>query len=326
MRNPFLKLAQLLMILNFSGCSVMDKNIPGWAQYRDPDKTHEFQLTSRSIGSGDPVLLIHGFGASSYSWRHTIEPLAQKYRVITIDLKGFGDSPKPHDDAYSVYEQARLVRNFILENDLKNLHIIGHSYGGGVALVTSVYLSASNPGLQKSLILIDSIAYPQELPGFIKILATPVLGSLVTYGLPNTFQVKDLLQKVYFDDALIPQDAIDHYATDLGKPGAKYALLTTARQILPPDLQQLANNYANLTVPALIVWGREDEIVPLAIGKRLHENLPNSELVILNDVGHAVQEEKPSLLLPYLFHFLAAESQDKNEIISEIKSAHSYER
>jgi len=136
------------------------------------------------------------------------------FRVIMLDLKGFGDSPKPRDDAYSVYEQARLVRNFILENDLKHLHVIGHSYGGGVALVTSVYLSASNPGLQKSLVLIDSMAYPQELPSFIKILATPVLGPLVTYGLPDAFQVKNLLQKVYFDDALIPQDAIDHYAAN----------------------------------------------------------------------------------------------------------------
>ncbi|MXS85949.1 alpha/beta fold hydrolase [Nitrosomonas sp. HPC101] len=286
----------------------MNKNIPGWAQYRNPDQGHAFQLTHRSVGAGDPVLLIHGFGASSYSWRYVIEPLAQQYRVITLDLKGFGDSPKPRDDAYSVYEQARLVRNFILENNLKRLHIVGHSYGGGVALVTSIYLSASHPGLQKSLVLIDSMAYPQALPDFIKILATPVLGPLVTYGLPDAFQVKNLLQKVYFDDALIPQDAIDHYATDLGKPGAKYALLATARQILPPDLQQFVKNYARLAVPTLIVWGKEDEIVPLAIGKRLHDTLPNSELVILDAVGHAVQEEKPSLLLPYLLHFLAIES------------------
>lgn len=285
----------------------MDKDIPGWAQYRHPDSTSELQLVSHSVGSGDPVLLLHGFGASSYSWRYLIEPLARHYRVITLDLKGFGESPKPRDNAYSVYEQARLVRNFILANDLKQVHIVGHSFGGGVALVASIYLSVSHPGLQKSLVLIDSVAYPQTLPGFIKILATPVLGPLLVYGLPDTFQVKDLLQKVYFDDALIPQDAIDHYAADLGKPGAKYALLATAQQILPPDLPQLANNYNYLTVPTLIVWGKEDAIIPLVIGKRLHDNLPNAKLVVLDEVGHAVQEEKPSLLLPYLLHFLATQ-------------------
>ncbi len=307
--NLLLKLALLLTVVTVSGCAVMDKNIPGWTQYRNLDKTNELELSSTSTGAGEPVLLIHGFGASSYSWRHVIEPLAQKNRVIAIDLKGFGDSPKPRDDAYSVYEQARLVRNFILENNLKNLHIIGHSYGGGVALAVSIYLSASNPGLQKSLVLIDSVAYPQELPGFVKILATPVLGPLITYAAPNTFQVKNLLQIVYFNDDLIPQEAIDHYAADLGKPDAKYALLTSARQMLPTDLQQFSENYASLTIPTLIVWSREDEIVPLAVGKRLHENLPNSKLVIMSDVGHAVQEEKPSLLLPHLRNFLEAVSQ-----------------
>lgn len=297
------------VILSLSGCAVMDKNIPDWSDYRNPDKVNELQLTSSSIGEGNPVLLIHGFGASSYSWRHIIAPLARKYRVITIDLKGFGESPKPRDDLYSVYEQARLVRNFILENNLQNIHIIGHSYGGGVALVTSVYLAASHPNLQNSLILIDSIAYPQELPDFVEVLATPVLGPLMIYTIPNTIQVKSLLKKVYFNDALIPQSAIDHYAGNLGKSNAKYATLTTARQMLPTDLQQFSGNYANLTIPTLIVWSKEDEIVPLAIGERLHADLPNSQLVVLDDVGHAVQEEKPSLLLPYLQQFLDTETR-----------------
>lgn len=231
----------------------------------------------------------------------------RQYRVITIDLKGFGESPKPRDDLYSVYEQARLVRNFILENDLQNVHIVGHSYGGGVALVTSVYLAASHPNLQNSLVLIDSIAYPQDLPDFVEVLATPVLGSLLIYTIPNTTQVKSLLKKVYFNDALIPQSAIEHYAGNLDKPNAKYATLTTARQMLPTDLQQFSNNYASLTIPTLIIWSKDDEIVPLEIGERLHADLPNSKMVVLNDVGHAVQEEKPSLLLPYLQQFLDTE-------------------
>ncbi len=306
--GKILVLMALVAGLALSGCAVMDKNIPGWAQYRTSDQSHELRLASSSTGTGEPVLLIHGFGASSYSWRHIIEPLAQKYQVITIDLKGFGDSPKPRDEAYSVYEQARLVRNFILENDLKNLHIVGHSYGGGVALAVSIYLAASHPDVQKSLVLMDNIAYPQELPEFVKVLATPVLGPLLIHTLPDTLQVKALLKKVYFDDELIPQSAIDHYAANLAKPNAKYATLTTARQILPADLQEFSNNYANLKIPTLIVWSREDEIVPVAIGQRLHEDLPNSKLVVLSDVGHAVQEEKPALLLPHLRSFLEAES------------------
>lgn len=294
----------LLVMLNLGGCAVMDKDIPSWSEYRIPDTVDELQLKASSIGEGSPVLLIHGFGASSYSWRHLVEPLAQNHRVITIDLKGFGESPKPRDDAYSVYDQARLVRNFILQNKLQDLHIIGHSYGGGVALITSVYLSASHPDLQKSLVLIDSIAYPQNLPGFLTLLATPVLGSLMTYLTPNKIQTKSLLKKVYFNDALIPKSAIDHYAQNLNKPNAKYALLTSARQMIPTDLQQFSDNYVNLDVPTLIIWSRDDEIVPLAIGERLHKNLPNSQMIVLSGVGHAVQEEKPARILPHLHQFL----------------------
>ncbi|WP_258039298.1 alpha/beta fold hydrolase [Nitrosomonas ureae] len=301
-------MASLSVILGLGGCAVMDKDIPGWSQYRNPEQAGELRLASESFGAGDPVLLIHGFGASSYSWRHIIEPLAQKYRVITIDLKGFGESPKPRDNAYSVYEQARLVRNFIIENNLKNLHIIGHSYGGGVALAASIYLSSSHPNLQRSLVLIDSIAYPQELPSFVSMLATPVLGPLMIYAIPNSIQVKSLLKKVYFNDATIPQGAIDHYAGNLAKPNAKYATFTTARQMLPVDLQQFSENYSSLSLPVLIVWSRDDEIVPLAIGERLHENLPNSKLIIFSGVGHAVQEEDPSRLLPHLQQFLDAQA------------------
>lgn len=312
MKNPPAKAFALVfwsVIFSLGGCAVMDKNIPDWSQYRIPDKGSEIQLTSSSIGEGNPVLLIHGFGASSYSWRHIIAPLARNYRVITVDLKGFGESPKPSDNLYSVYEQARLVRNFILENNLQDIHIIGHSYGGGVALVTSVYLAASHPNLQNSLVLIDSIAYPQDLPDFVEMLATPVLGPLLIYTIPNTIQVKSLLKKVYFNDALIPQSAIEHYAGNLGKPNAKYATLTTARQMLPTDLRQFSDNYANLTIPTLIVWSKDDEIVPLTIGERLHADLPNSKMIVFNDVGHAVQEENPSLLLPYLQKFLDTETR-----------------
>ncbi|UJP06074.1 MAG: alpha/beta hydrolase [Nitrosomonas sp.] len=284
----------------------MDKNIPSWSQYREPDPVNALQLAFESSGEGAPVLLIHGFGASSYSWRHIVAPLARRHRVITLDLKGFGESPKPHDDAYSVYEQARLVRNFILEHNLQDLHIIGHSYGGGVALAVSLYLAASHPGLQRSLVLMDSIAYPQELPDFVKILATPVLGALAVYMIPNSMQVKKLLRTVFFDDTRISQNAIDHYAGNLDKPGAKYAVLATVRQMLPADLAEFSNHYTGLTIPALIIWSREDEIVPLAVGERLHENLPNSRLVILTGVGHAVQEEDPALVLPYLLQFLEA--------------------
>ncbi len=291
-----------------AGCAVMDSNLPAWDTHLSPDKREDIKLSYSDTGDGKPILLIHGFGASSYSWRHISKSLALKHRVITVDLKGFGNSPKPRDDEYTVYEQSRLIRNFIVEQELDELAIIGHSFGGGVALVTAVYLSHSHPGLIKKLILMDNVAYRQKLPGFVEIIATPILGPLSVHLLPNQYQVRALLEEVYFNDDLVPDAAVEHYAKGLQQENAKYALITAARQLIPDDLDQFSENYKNLKIPTLIIWGKNDEIIPLKIGKRLHADMPNSSLKILNNAGHAIHEEEPARILPILHEFLETEA------------------
>ncbi|MES2623655.1 MAG: alpha/beta hydrolase [Pseudomonadota bacterium] len=302
----------IMIVFALGGCAVMDRDIPPWNEYERAEAPRPaITLSSASYGAGSPVLLVHGFGASSYSWRNLVQPLSQQQRVITLDLKGAGASPKPRDDQYSVYEQARLVRDFVVSNQLDDVQIVGHSFGGAVAIATSLLLAAEHPDMQKSLVLIDSMAYPQRLPYFINVLATPLLGPIAIHVVPDRMQVKQLLDLVYYDDALITDEVIDNYTTMLGQPDAKYALLQTARQIQPPDLEEFSAQYNTLTLPTLIVWSRDDAIIPLAIGERLHEEIPNSELHVLSQVGHAVQEEAPQLILPMLTEFLRTQRVDE---------------
>ncbi|MCK4442732.1 MAG: alpha/beta hydrolase, partial [Sulfurovaceae bacterium] len=84
------------------------------------------------------LLFLHGFGESKYTWHFLIKPLSKYYHLITLDLKGFGDSPKTEDDDYSVYDQAKIVQEFIEDKKLKNLTVVGRSFGGGVALVLAL--------------------------------------------------------------------------------------------------------------------------------------------------------------------------------------------
>jgi pimeloyl-ACP methyl ester carboxylesterase len=304
----------VISVLALSGCAVMDRDLQPWPEFQqDAAQRPVIALSFESYGTGSPILLIHGFGASSYSWRHLVAPLAQQHRVITLDLKGSGASPKPHDDQYSVYEQARLVRDFIVANQLDDVQIVGHSFGGAVAIATSLLLAQDDPGRQKSLVLIDSMAYPQKLPYFINVLATPVLGPLAIRLVPNTMQVRQLLKLVYFNDTLITDADIDYYADMLARPDAKYALLQTARQIQPPDLDEFSGRYATLTLPTLILWSRDDEIIPLALGERLHAEIANSRLLVFSEVGHAVHEEAPQLMLPILQDFLQTQSLGDSE-------------
>ena len=96
-------------------------------------------------GSGDPILAIHGLGASVYTWRN-LKGRLPDHKLILIDLKGHGESPKPHDTNYSIPDQAELVLKFIREQDLRNLTLMGNSYGGAVSLMVAIRLCKEEPG------------------------------------------------------------------------------------------------------------------------------------------------------------------------------------
>ncbi|MEO6423077.1 MAG: alpha/beta hydrolase [Candidatus Nitrotoga sp.] len=288
-----------------SGCAVLDKSTPAWRDYPATLKNEpRIDLKTEVTGSGKPLILIHGFGNSIYVWRHLAPELAHQNRVIAIDLKGFGDSPKPADGRYSVYEQARLIRDYVVDNDLKDVTIVGHSLGGGIALVASLYLQQSFPSRQRGLVLIDGIAYRQRMPMFIRLLATPILGPLIVSVVPPEIQIREVMKQVYAKNSAVPEDAVKAYAKALKTPEGRHAAVTSARQIQPQDLNSLSLQYPSLRVPTLIVWGRQDEIVPVSVGERLHQAIPNSQLFVIDDSGHSPAEERPQVLLPVLESFL----------------------
>ena len=237
-------------------------------------------------------------------WRYLVEPLATDHRLILIDLKGFGKSPKPYDGKYSMFDQAELIYKFILQNDLHDLILVGHSFGGEVALLVTQKLAKQEPGRLSKLILIDTVAYPQKLPRVIRMLRMPLLGVLGLYLIPDKIKVRNMMKMVYFDDSKITPEDIEAYATPLSLPGAKYAMRQTARQIIPENISELLATYSRVNVPTLIVWGREDKIIPLENGVRLHQAIGNSQMVIIDRCGHSPQEDRPGEVIETIRQFL----------------------
>ena len=296
-------LLPFLFILQTS-CAHFDKSRPGWDAFGAEIEEKPVTLHVRTVGKGPAVILLHGFAANSATWRYLVPELAKYHAVHMLDLKGFGESPKPDDNAYSIYDQAQLVIDFIKEKQFKQISIVGHSYGGGVALVSSLYLSRQYPGILKQLILIDSIAYEQETPFFINMLATPFLGELVAYTWPTSWQVNNVLKKAYFNDELITDEMIRIYSEPLNKAGAKNAMLTTAKQILPADLNKFSRQYNQIKATTKIIWGDNDEITPLKSALKLHQAIENSSLSIINKCGHIPHEECPEKTIPIIVDFL----------------------
>jgi pimeloyl-ACP methyl ester carboxylesterase len=255
-------------------------------------------------GRGRPVLLVHGLGANTYTWRKLVPALARTHRVITVDLKGFGRSDKPFDHAYSPLDQAALLKILIRRRGLTDLTLIGHSLGGGVALALAYDLSRYRPGTVRRLVLISSIAYRQPLPPSLALLQVPVAAQLGAFTLPAEVQVYTAIREAYYDPAKITGDQIQAYATPLYAPAARYALLKSVEQIVPPGLPQLVALYPTIRQPALLIWCAEDRIVPAWVGRKLARDLPNSRLAVLRGCGHVPQEEAGARTLSLVRRFI----------------------
>ena len=261
-------------------------------------------LHCEMYGKGDPVLCIHGLGASTHSFREFKEPLSREHKLILLDLRGFGASPKPKDKHDSIFEHADLIQQFIEEHDLKNLTLIGNSFGGALSLLVSLRLCEAKSGRLKRLILIDSGGYNLYLPTHLKLLRTPIIGWLMIHLLPPKIAAFTVLKDSYYNIRKITREQIDAYARPIADTGGRHALLETSKQIIPPNIDELIKMYPKISVPTLIIWGRQDKVIPLVIGKMLDAAIPDSRLIIIDHSAHVPQEETPEAVVPLVLDFL----------------------
>jgi pimeloyl-ACP methyl ester carboxylesterase len=295
--------ATIALALGSCGLSAGDAVFDGpYARLGPPDAP--VKLFYEEAGKGSPVLLIHGFGTSTYTWRHIAPELALNHRVIAVDLKGFGQSDKPFDTRYSVSDQAELLAQFIEDHGLRDLTVVGHSFGGGVALRLVLDHDQRLEGRIKKLVLLDSIAYPQHIPVFFRLLDMPIVSHLGVSMVPPIVQTRVALRIAYFDDNKIDPEEVETYAAPLRTAAGKHAIIYSAREIVPQDLEAVAESYKSITLPTLILWCDHDRIVPLEVGLKLRRTLPNSSLRLVQECGHMPQEEQPATTLKLLEGFI----------------------
>ena len=229
-----------------------------------------YQLHYQKTGQGPPFLLIHGFASSAFTWRHIVDAFRDRYTVWTVDLLGHGQSPKPSCADYSIDQQADLIRQFIRSNQLQNLTIAGHSFGGGVTLRMAIDFVRDDPGIIQKIVLIGSAAFEQEFPPFIKILRRPILGRILPRMVPPRLCGRRAVHFACHDQTRITKDQIEGWASPMRAKGIHESLRKTALQILPANLDELVSRYPELDIPTLLIWGRHDPIVPLQVGEKLH--------------------------------------------------------
>jgi pimeloyl-ACP methyl ester carboxylesterase len=254
------------------------------------------ESSSASAASRPPALLLHGLGLSSYSWRFIQQGLADCRATIAVDLLGFGRSGKPSRADYSLPGLARTILALMDALKIERTALAGHSLGGGVALLAAVM----EPNRVESLALLGSVAYPQPEPPFVTLPRLP-MAWLPMMALPDRFIKEGLLQVYLKPDSLAP-DAVREYAAPIQSFSGATAYQRICRALRPERLSEYIERFKALKMPILIVHGDRDNVVPLWVPERLHQEIPGSCFQVLEGVGHMLIEEEPETIC----HFLRA--------------------
>ncbi len=239
-------------------------------------------------GEGRPVVLIHGNPGSAQDWTRVFGPLAALHRVIAFDRPGHGRSERPkHIDA-TVEVQARLLHDALKQLHVERPIVVGHSWGGALALVYAI----NYPQEVAGVVLVGPAAYESkdgvslvsELP------AVPVIGDAVNFVLTPLFAatfVRSELKKAFSPDP-VPKNYLRSVLSEWTRP-KKIKAYSLDEVSLNDSLKQFSPRYPELTIPVSILAGDSDLIVPeKENAERLHQALPKSRLVLLPKTGHQI--------------------------------------
>jgi pimeloyl-ACP methyl ester carboxylesterase len=259
----------------------------------------------KQVGTGRPVIFLHGFGTSLDTWRFVVETLGDEYRLVLLDLKGHGLSDRPYDERYTPQDHAQVVRGLIDHLGLENVVIVGHSFGAVVALAAALDAQQSGlSGVVSGLVLTAGSVDAENIPFFLRLLRTPILGWFSLKLTSASFRTRLMLKHAYYQDSKVTDSLVELYARYQSIPGTDYAFIKTAEQLVPVDISETKRDLSRLKIPVINIWGEHDVIIPRAAAESVCQLVPRCELVTIDGVGHMPQEESPKKIVGLLRDFV----------------------
>ena len=232
-----------------------------------------------------PVLiLLHGIMASLHTWDGWVESLQDDFRIVRMDIPGFGLTGPYADGIYNIERSVDMLDQLSDKLGIESFFLAGNSMGGYI----SWSFAEAHPDKVDRLILLDSAGYPFKPPMMLEILRTPVLKDAMAFVTPK-FIVAQTLSEVYGDAAKVTDETIERYHQLMLREGNREAVVGVFASIAHAESDKIKH----LDLPTLIQWGELDEWIPLGHSKNFTNDIKGSKIIVYPGVGHIPMEEIP---------------------------------
>ena len=266
------------------------------------------KLRYRPAGKGEPILLLHGLGASLEQWEWSQPGLSSRHEVVALDLPGFGRSQSPPRDQFDLDHMVSLLGGFIDAMGWQSATVIGNSMGGLLAISMALNLE----GRVSRLILAGSAGLGRDLGWPLRVAWLPCLGEAILPFMALRPLVHYSLRRLFSDPSRLPNRMVDVSADNYKRQSIRSNFLRAIRIGVSLSGQRDSINFRDqldkIRVPTLLIWGREDGVMPLEHGKIAHQLIAGSKLTVIDDCGHVPQIEHPGRFVDEVEHFLACAS------------------
>jgi pimeloyl-ACP methyl ester carboxylesterase len=266
-------------------------------------------ISYRELGDGAPLLLVHGLMTTSYSWRYVLEELAQTWRVIAIDLPGCGRSDKPPGARYGAAALAAFLVELVDALGVRGCRVVGNSMGGYLCMRAAL----ADGGAFSRLVDIHSPGVPDwRYRALGALLSVPGMRAMLAWWVRRAPQRWAHKNVHYFDETLKSIEEAAEYGDPLAAADGARAFVSYLGDTFAPrdiaafvaTLSERRHAHQPFPVPLLLLYSRQDPLVPPSVGERLHALVPDAPLVWLDDTSHFAHVDTPAEVLRELRAFL----------------------
>lgn len=271
---------------------------------------NQHQIFYQENGSGETLLLIHGFPTASWDWNKIWNPLKEKYHLLAPDLIGFGFSDKPKKYNYSIMDQADLIEDFLQKKKIKQAHILAHDYGDTVLQeILARFIDRKNAGKEsfeiQSVVLLNGGLFPethQSLP-IQKLLISPIGGLLVHFL--NRKKLKKSFNNIFGKETQATEQEINEFYTLMEHKNGRmiFHKLICYMSDRKKYRERWVAALQKSPIPISLINGAADPISGKHMTERYKELIPNPVIVLLYTIGHYPQTEAPKKVLKAYFDF-----------------------